>query len=249
MGKTKRIDKYVLDIKNLIGKVNNRIDLVGVELEGGWGIVPPGGYVERDTSVKPWATDGDRRSYPHTGEIICRPPKVPAGIGVWMRKYYPPCVNHTCGLHVHMSFKKNKYYTMLMEQEYQETMLHFLGEWAKGEGLESDHPIWSRLNGESEYCTKNFWPDLQVAETRKDFDHHRIGNRYTAISYRGEYKTIEVRVLPMMKDPEMGVRAVKRVMDITNACLVAMVDKERGLEALVPIESSDEWESVESVRI
>jgi hypothetical protein len=146
----------------------------------------------------------------------------------WMKKYYPSHVNDTCGLHVHMSFKRALHYSMLMVPEYPQTIITYLAKWALEEKLPKEHPIWDRLMGKSSYCKLDFFPDDQAHNPRKVYDHGMKGHRYTVINYCHAKTggTLECRLLPMMSTADLGIRAVKRVIDITNACLVALKNRE-----------------------
>ena len=145
-----------------------------------------------------------------------------------MKKYYPSHVNESCGLHVHMSFKRALHYSMLMVPEYPQTIITYLAKWALEEKLSEKHPIWDRLRGKSSYCKLDFFPDDQAHNPRKVYDHGMKGHRYTVINYCHAKTggTLECRLLPMMDTADQGIRAVKRVIDITNACLVALKNRE-----------------------
>lgn len=165
------------------------------------------------------------------GEIPS-PPMPPAEMGVWMRRYYPQSVNETCGLHVHMSFENSLHYQRLMVASYQATILKYIGLWAREEGLPKSHCLWPRLRGESVYCQHQFWADHQVKTRGKDHDQRREGHRYTVINYcYGTNGTVECRLMPMMADAEQGVRAVQRILDITNAFLAKGKEREAKLVA------------------
>lgn len=238
----------VLKIESLLGKTKDRIYRVGIELEGGWTKLPPGVEVQRDGSVNvqgPYRDDfesGRRVREPFQLGEIPSPPLEVTKYPAWMKAFYPSHVNETCGLHVHMSFKPHKlngkmlggawYYQLLMVPEYQATIVHYLTEWAKAEKIPKSHPIWKRLSGDSQFCKFEFFPDMQVKMKNKIYDHNMPGNRYTAINYCHDmHNTIECRVLPMMEQCEMGVKAVQKVLDVTNACLVALGRKEQKLTA------------------
>jgi hypothetical protein len=140
-------------------------------------------------------------------------------------------------MHIHVSFRDARHYAVLADSEaYQNTVIDEFKKWATAEGFPASHHIWSRLNGQNEYCQHKFWPKLQMQPTKKDYDHHRTGCRYTAINYCfGVNRTLECRLLPMMETKEQGVRAVKEFLTITNACLVALRQKEERLFGEVPI--------------
>jgi hypothetical protein len=221
----------VLDIDRYLGNVKNRIQKAGVEVEGGWIGVPAGERMVVDASVFRPATKEDeliaeKLKLSTIGELTS-PALCPASVKGWLKRCYPDMSNQTCGLHVHMSFKNLRDYVRLMVPEYQLTIVAYLKKWANEEGLADNNPIWDRLSGKSEYCSLNFFPTQQIRDRRKDYDHFREGNRYTAIAYRwGTHRTVECRVLPMMQDAAQAWRAIERVFDITNAFLVKVARRE-----------------------
>lgn len=233
-----------LQIERILGKARNRVYRVGVELEGGWRRLSPGVSLARDGSVKippeyvavqDIQPDGTFLKLVRIaiGELQSEPLPVEKLAG-WVKQYYPHRVNETCGLHVHMSFASARHYQMLMVPEFQATILKYVKRWAKVEALEPDHPIWARLSGEYEHCTNHFWPDLQAKANNKDYDKLREGNRYTAINYCFNMNsTIECRLLPMMDTPALGIRAIQQVIDITNASLVVLAEREEKVSAQV----------------
>lgn len=239
------------DLVAFIGKARNRIHLVGVELEGGWTKLPEGVNLVRDGSVQiPTPEDAllvdhpeqmprtprgraelnrriehEARKVLFTGELPSEPLEV-AKVPTWMRAYYPTHVNGTCGLHVHMSFKSALHYQKLMRPEYQDAILDCLNLWGLQEGLKKEHPFWNRILGQNQYCKKEFHADAQVAKTGKSYN-HAGASRYTVINYPWSlHGTLECRVLPMFEDVELAIRAVKFVLDVTNAFLVKTATKE-----------------------
>jgi hypothetical protein len=246
----------VWDLDGILGKGKNRIQRVGVELEGAWPAkMPRGTTLEKDASVKPYSTDPYIRAtqmaaFPNVGELVSEP-YLPVSVFRWMRQMYPGLVNHTCGMHVHMSFDHIKRYMQLMHPNFLPTVVYYLGEWAHKEGFPAAHHIWSRLAGKSEFCNHSYDPDLQAQTQRKDFDHFRKGNRYSGVAYRFRlHRTIEVRFLPMMDEVEQAMRAVKYVLDITNAALVATAEREPKYYEIVPKrEGNDVDVTIETILI
>lgn len=208
-----------INIDEHLGKpMKNRVALVGVELEGGWVTLPPGvAQLEHDGSVFQGQLPVGAA---YMGECTIGP-LYPAGIGELLKTHYPPKINHTCGMHVHMSFELLWQYHLLMVPEYQETVLHYLTLWAKEHPnvFGEKHHIWERLAGKSRYCQKQFWPDAQAGTKRKGHDQTAYGHRYTAIHYCGRFNTIECRVLPMMPNTKLALSAINRLIEITNACV------------------------------
>lgn len=227
----------VVELKHL-HRSQNRVYRVGIELEGAWLKFPDDIPLHRDGSVEGLVGPKDPiTGFPiplTVGEIHSEPIE-PLKIRQWMKKYYPSHVNKTCGLHVHMSFKNARHYQWLMDRpDYQDTMVEYLRRWGKEEGIPVKHPLWSRLRGESTYCTLGYFPDEQARQKQKNYSHDSTGSRYTVINYCfGLHETLECRVLPMFEDPEVGIRAVRQVLDVTNAYLQLAGKKEPKLVAEV----------------
>lgn len=230
-------DTSPLALQSYLGRVKNRVETVGVELEGVWrrDISRP---IERDGSLfggKNYIEDPKTGGQLRVGEIGLGPLH-PAGVPAVMHQEYPILVNNTCGMHVHMGFRSLRHYQLLMVPEFPATVIAYLREWAEREQLPISHPIWERLSGKSEYCTFDFWPDAQTRKKEKSY-RRDPGHRYTAIHYCGRFNTIECRVLPMFKTPTLGARAVLALVDIVNACLFVLGrEREPSMETAVTIE-------------
>lgn len=221
-----------IDISSHLGKVRSRIDLIGVELEGGWTKLPKGTEaLHPDGSVTFPEFPSNRTpegKVIHVGEAVS-PPMPLSMLNAWITQHYPTFVNKTCGLHLHMSFKSPLVYQRLMDPTYQKTVLEFVRRWAETkrargttEGTFPDtHPIYERLKGTSQYCQDKFWADQQAAQRSKSYQHNRDGNRYTVVNYcYGLHQTVEIRLLPMFATAEIGEEAIRLLIDITNAWLV-----------------------------
>lgn len=219
-----------------LNTARNRIALVGIELEGGWERLPKGAEVTRDTSVQ------FPIPIPHVGEIVSRPLEL-AEYPKWLKQFYPHHVNDRCGMHVHMSFKTALTYSRLMDAKYPATIVRYIRRWAEAEGLGMDHPIWPRLDGKSEYCQHVYQAEDQVFSTRKEYDHHARGHRYTVVGYPwGRHQTVEARLLPMMADAAQAEQAIKEVLRITNAYLVATAKKDEKIRGVVDLDPSETTE-------
>lgn len=211
-------------------KRKNRIYRIGIELEGGWNEVPKGSRVIRDGSVDLRSLALPRYTEIAIGELPS-PPQSITTWQAWVATNYPVYLNETCGMHVHMSFNNAFTYQRLMDDRYPATILKYMEEWAKREGLPADNPLWPRLKGESRYCQHVFDPDGQVGNTGKDYDQTRSGHRYTVINYCWQrYSTLECRLLPMMPSAPIAISAIKELLDITNLFLVATAKREKILK-------------------
>lgn len=214
-------DPKPLNLDAHLGKVKNRVALVGVELEGGWKQLPPGiQALERDGSV---FNDRMPAGAKYIGELPLGP-MMPSAVAEMVRTHYPQLMNSTCGMHVHMSFDSLWYYQALMVPEYQESVLHYLTKWAEDKKFKPEHNIWPRLRSESRFCQKKFWPDAQASKKQKGHDQTSHGHRYTHVHYCGRpgMNTIEIRTLPMMESVKLAVEAIHKVIQITNASLFVL---------------------------
>ncbi len=133
----------------------------------------------------------------------------------YVLKNYPIKSNGSCGLHIHLSFKKPLYYALLMEQSFNIYFLKELEDWGLRANIQSKN-FWKRLRGDNDrYCARSFRPESQVWRQSKS------DNRYTQLNYcYGLKKTLEFRLLPMFKDHDLAVTAIKKVMEITEEYLI-----------------------------
>lgn len=269
---------------DLSRRCRNRVQSIGIELEGGWEKLPPRTELVRDGSVH-----GLERKFPADKEVryqelyvlLNNQHGLPAqrteyetlyrlrnggGLHVgelpspvltltewetWMRKFYPHAVNSTCGMHVHMSFKHALMYQRLMVESYPATVVEEFHKWALAKKIETtSHPIWERLLGMSEFTAHSFWPDSQVKQRQKEYDHHATGNRYSVINYcYGRFQTLECRLLPMFGcneagDVEMAIEAIKHLILITNIFLVTTRGREMTYSASYLLNDPDHREEI-----
>lgn len=226
-----KLEGNPIDLDHYFGTTANRIQTIGIEVEGAWAKVPKMGWgsIHHDASVFKGVAVPIRVEA--KGEIAS-PPLIPAAKTKWLADNYPQYVDSTCGLHIHMKFKKAHYYSILMDSpDYQATILAYLTKWAKEEGLPEDHCIWDRLAGKNKYCKPDYWPDLQVLQKIKPRNVEAVagtkGHRYTICNFCWGLgnQTMEVRVLPMLKDSVMADRALSVIIQVTNAYLRYMMPK------------------------
>lgn len=185
-------------------KVYRYVNRVGIELEGGWND-PLEFALDHDGSVNVDAT--------HNGEVPS-PPLRPKEIPKWMLEHYPDAVNQTCGMHVHVSVNHQWHYARLMEKDFLQHIKESLKTWGKALAIRKNHPFWSRLNGENQYCRDEFHPEAQIQHRDKG------GERYTMLNYTwNRYRTVECRVLPGFAAPEIGISAVYAVVDAFESYL------------------------------
>lgn len=173
------------------------VKLVGVELEGGWR--EPPFDVGHDGSVNVNANV--------VGEVAS-PPMRPHEVEAWTLAHYPQSVNHTAGIHVHVSTHLPMHYARLMDPKFFAYFTAAMQDWGKKMNIIPKHPFWDRLAGKNQYCKKDFIPDEQVTAKSKG------SNRYTQLNYcYGLHSTVECRLLPTFKMPNIAVSAIMKVVD------------------------------------
>lgn len=216
------------------GRVKNRIERVGLEMEGGWDRPPANLNIVHDGSVRMDAEIDRTGRRIQAGEAVSGIMAIEGNtIEEWVTTNFPQYVNNTCGLHIHMSFPKATTYTLLMTPKYDATVLAYVREWAQEEGLPQTHAIFPRLNGQNRYCKLVYDGEAQSRRI-KAYDYDSEGNRYTAINRCYLHlKTLEHRYLPMLESPALAISAVRRVIAITNAFLLKTAVREKPAVATV----------------
>jgi len=190
----------------------SNIELIGVELEGGWNQVFEDVTFTEDISVQPLQAE-------HWGECISPPLTLPE-ILKWTGAHYPDASDLHCGMHVHVSVRKKLHYGKLQTLKFYEFFEEKLLTWADKMGLPPDHPLRTRLSGEGEwarFCWNDYRPQRQVHMPDKG---HNDEGRRTRLNYCWNYlKTVEVRVLPMFLTKELALEAIKEVVGIFESYL------------------------------
>ena len=140
----------------------------------------------------------------HSGEYVTDPIPYTSDLVEFseiVKRNYPQDVNSSCGGHFHISFNDERCYSIAQTKRMYHQFRLALIVWSKKNlseaGLAS---IRRRLNGHR-YCERGHDADRQVIEN---------GNRYFHFNFCwNEHQTLEVRVLPMFKNAETYINAVK----------------------------------------
>jgi hypothetical protein len=230
--------KQLISVK--LPKVKDAIDLVGVELEGGWTELPPhisswhdlgkDGSVEtseddlpstsraynRDDDDEPEIRDGELRSAPMKADKICG----------WVARNLPQAVNSTCGFHVHMSLVTDYHYSLLMSREFYNALKAHFNKWGKQYGIPKSHPFWDRLNGSNDFCEGAYYhnPDEQA-----QVDDHEDCRYYTINYCLNQHGTVEFRFLPMWnkKDKKIAIAALSELIEFVRSWLAHVEERPR----------------------
>lgn len=139
------------------------------------------------------------------GEMVS-PPLDAEDLPQWTRENYPEETNTTCGAHQHTSFKRMKYYSIVMCKGFQEYMHIGLMAWAKATGIRDGSAFYKRMNGDVHWCKDMYDAYQQIQTSDKDDCRYRIINYCWRL-----HGTMEVRVLPAFQNVEYTVSAQKEL--------------------------------------
>lgn len=190
------------------------INAFGVELEGGWDGVPPDNeLLKGDGSV----SAGGRH---WVGEMASKPMYNWRNGESFIHDNYPDNVDSSCGLHVHISFKKALTGILVLADDsgYGDGLINVLHRWGAKNKIMPRSCFYTRINGGNDFC-KTEW------NVRSLWSSHG-GDRYTAVNFSAwrEHGTVEIRVLPMFKKSSLAVKAVRRVLSYTDRYVAARLD-------------------------
>jgi hypothetical protein len=144
------------------------------------------------------------------GEMVS-PPLPTKELSQWIRDNYPVRTNTTCGAHRHRSFKKIKYYSILMDRTFNIYLVNRLRAWGKSVGVREGSALFRRLNGDVHWCKNMYDGYRQISTSDKEDCRYRIINYCWKL-----HKTVEIRVLPAFQDVELTVSAHKELGDIMD---------------------------------
>ena len=194
-----------------------RINKVGLELEGAWGeVLFEEPFIEEVSLPVPV---GYVRGKHHWGEIVS-PPLTPPEAIKWLDKHYPTLIpppegqgtdqERSAGFHIHLSFHSNLDYATLMSRAFYNQWLGDMEEWGK---KAKAGPLFdSRLEGKNRFARRIFRPRAQVGQKLKDSGVN--ASRRTLLNYpHALHTTIESRLFPMFPDKAMGLSALRATMD------------------------------------
>jgi len=180
------------------------INRIGVELEGGWKKKPIGLYADGSvTNIDNMLYEGEIHSSPLTHAKIIK----------WVEKNYPNEVNHSCGLHIHISLKNNLLYSKLITPRFHTFLKQKFNLWGKEKEIVLSS-FWNRLVGNNSYCKDNYQAEKQLDQKEKS------SIRYTHINYcYALHGTVEFRLLPMFKMKNIAIEAISFLQDIVKEWL------------------------------
>ena len=146
-------------------------------------------------------------TYQYVGEYVTKPMKFKNNhkeIKRIIGENFPDYTNDSCGGHLHLSFKDERFYSLCMDKDFWLGLLTQMKLFAKTINSEDEDKLLHRIRG-AHYCQADFIPEKQIWEE---------GDRYTQVNYcHNRYGTLEIRLLPMFSDKETHIRAVECVLD------------------------------------
>jgi hypothetical protein len=196
--------------------MNNYIDKIGFEVEGGWdgeaGISPfPDISLINDHSINGQQLGSSKRiAATHVGELVSPPfeytnPDWP----LWLHEHWPNAAppnrtNRTCGFHIHISTKSLKDYTLLSSKDFLFGLRDRMSELGKVVGLPSKHIFWQRMDGLNSFCKLDFNAGAQMGLKSKGVSNYL---RYGYLNFSwGVHGTMEFRALPTFRDSQVALR-------------------------------------------
>ena len=206
------------------------INLIGVELEGGWRSDKSrqeGWHGDGSVSVYDSDDDNDHtedcdedcdinhRRGRVQGEFVS-PPMGLTALSKFIKDNYPDDVDDSCGMHIHFSFHKDGDYARLMTTRFYGYFLRKMSAFGKAKHIRPSHEFWDRLAGRNTYCCHNIKTIRGEAEDFRDLvvmqrdSRSREEERYHHLNFcKRLHNTLEVRLLPMFESSKMAVAAAQ----------------------------------------
>lgn len=195
----------------------SRINLIGVELEGGWNKFFP---VEDPTEI--YADHSVRlQGFKHVGEVASPPLSLSDALK-WVSEHYPSGYDASCGMHIHLSLKEDADYVSLCRTPH--FFMKFLL-WGNSflSSLKGDDKALfrTRISGGNRFCALKFIPEKQLALVRKGGGNNvDVNARYAMLNFaKNVHGTVENRVFPLFREKEVALRAISEYVELTEKFL------------------------------
>ena len=212
------------------------VNLIGIEIEGGWDSEPRGFYRDGSVSLSEECSVGEIQSTPSSIDDVKS----------WVTDNYPDYANKTCGMHIHLSFSNRLAYMQLLEKQfYDKVFLPNAEQWGidnkiNGWDIEdfdtrtkSGSEYWKRLAGRNSYCRKGYRGDKQARLQDKD------SIRYYHLNYCWNlHNTLECRLFPTFKardredKPYLALSAIDFFYNVCNNYLASLKPEPRKVQTI-----------------
>ena len=210
-------------------KVCDKIDRVGIELEGNFISIPDfKGHFTTDGSIEGFErlsrcdctyeerSNGDCEcEIGGIGEYISDPIQ-PDEVADWIAICHPTETNRSTGGHIHVSLNSASDYMTLMRSEFQIYLLEKLTEWGHKMNLNEHSHFWERIEG------KNLLYKRHSPLNQHKMTYHYDNDRYTQINYCYNVEdrhTIEIRILPAFQKKELQISGTLEILKIIQEFL------------------------------
>lgn len=156
---------------------------------------------------------------------LVSPPLHRKDLAKWIEDHYPDDVNGSCSAHLHVSFKKIRSYSILMNRMFTETITTGLAAWGREHTIRDSSNFWSRVRGTCERWSANLWRAYEQLHA-----HTKGEQRYTMINYCYAMRnTMEFRVAHIFKDKKLTIKQHERILSIIDEYLTKERDSLRTL--------------------
>lgn len=195
-----------------------RVHKVGVELEGGWKEPFP-----EDDPTEIYADHSVHlQGFNHIGECASPPLSLEDALE-WTDTHYPNGFDATCGMHVHVSLKKDEDYARLCgtPKFFMKFLLwgsEFLSKEFPKEGSTDQVRFYDRISGKNRFCALRFIPEKQMAISRKGGGNVVDNNpRYAMLNFsKNLHGTFENRVFPIFVDKKLALTGIKSYVELVE---------------------------------
>ena len=186
-------------------------DRIGVEVEGVWADLRAAQRRADAVGMSQGCSDGSVQVMgEHFRSSPCEFQTKPGSLLhtlAQVHAVYPDQTNHTCGMHVHVSFLDPTHISQLNTVEFFEYFRTRWEAWGAGKNLHPQSEFFKRLRGDNGFCRPNTTPCEVIG---------RDGERYLQLNWLawGEHKTLECRMLPMFQHEYLARSAITELIDI-----------------------------------
>jgi len=207
-----------------------KINLVGLEVEGGWDGSPCKRPFATTKIIPDHSIDGrtlisdNPLTCTHIGEIVSLPmPALRAATDPWIDTHWPQHANNTCGFHIHTSYASMKDYAALTTKHFLTKLVEVIIEKGKTLNLPTTHYLFKRMVGNNPFTMYNFDASNQLRIKQKS-----VGDRlrYGMINCSwGLHGTIEFRGYPTFETPALAKEFTNLYLDFIEDYLEEFSDK------------------------
>jgi len=204
------------DIKDTYFHSDSSVEIDGVNGGEDYQCSCCAGECEHDSndSCSCYCEDGSSGQFDKIGELISIPLPFDK-IHEWVNRNYPLDFNHSCGMHVHFSFKNDYEYSQFCSKKFYTYFLAEITAWAVKNKVKPKSRFFNRLNGKNTFCYNNYSYDNNKKQLRSH------GERYNILNYcYDKHRTIEIRLSHVWQNKNYAFMYIECCYDIFNTWLL-----------------------------